>query len=175
LLVGIYEGVIAKQSHSGGQTVKILDPLSRWMGYVSAVAIGLLMLLVVADVCGRYFFNNPIVGASELASFMMIIVVFPALAWAAVTGKHVKVDLLMSRFPPGVQAIVSSITLLAALGTYVIITWRSVLESMAAHNVTSLLRLPHAPFYWIMTVGLAIFCLATVVLVIKRVAEAGKR
>jgi len=155
--------------------VKILDPLSRWMGYVSAVVIGLLMLLVTADVCGRYFFNNPIMGASELASFMMIVVVFPALAWAAITGKHVKVDLLVSRFPPRVQAILDSITMLAALGTYIVITWRSVLESMAVHNVTSLLRLPHAPFYWIMTVGLVVFCLTIVVLVIKNVAGAGKR
>jgi TRAP-type C4-dicarboxylate transport system permease small subunit len=145
------------------------------MGYVSAVVIGLLMMVVVADVCGRYFFNSPIMGASELACFLMIVIVFPALAWAALTEKHVKVDILVSRFPPRVQAIFSSVTLLIVLGIFVIITWRSVLESMAVHNVTSLLRLPHAPFYWIMTVGLAVFCLSIVALVIKRVAEAGKR
>lgn len=155
--------------------MKILDPLSRWMGYVSAVVIGLLMLVVVADVCGRYFLNSPITGASELASFMMIVVVFPALAWAALTGKHVKVDILVAHFPPRAQAILDSITLLAALGMFVVITWRSVLESMAVHNVTSLLRVPHAPFYWVMSVSLAIFCLSIIVLVIKRVAEAGKR
>jgi TRAP-type C4-dicarboxylate transport system permease small subunit len=155
--------------------VKVLDPLSRWMGYVSAVVIGLLMLVVVADVSGRYFFNNPITGASELASFMMIVVVFPALAWAALTGKHVKVDLLMARFRPRVQAIFDSVTLLAALGVFVVIVWRSILESMAVHNVTSLIRLPHAPFYWIMTLGLAVFCLSIMILMIKRIVEAGKR
>lgn len=155
--------------------MKVLDPLSRWMGYVAAVIIGLLMLLVVADVCGRYFFNSPIMGASELASFMMIIVVFPALAWAALTWKHVKVDIIVGRFSPKVQAIFDSITLLAALGIFVVMTWRSVLESMAVNNVTSLLRLPHAPFYWTMVGGLAVFCLSIMVLVIKKVAEAGKR
>lgn len=155
--------------------MRVLDSLSRWMGYVSAAVIGLLMLVVVADVCGRYFFNSPIMGASELACFMMVVVVFPALAWAALTGKHVKVDILVSHFSPRVQAIFDSVTLLVALGIFVIITWRSVLESMAAHNVTSLIRLPHAPFYWIMTVGLAVFCLSIIALVIKRVAEAGKR
>lgn len=155
--------------------MKILDSLSRWMGYVSAVVIGLLMLLVVADVCGRYFFNSPIMGASELACFLMIIIVFPALAWAALTDKHVKVDILVSRFPPRVQAIFSSAALLITLGIFAIMTWRSALESMATNNVTSLIRLPHAPFYWIMTAGLAVFCLSIVALVIKSVAEAGKR
>lgn len=155
--------------------MKIIDSLSRWMGYVSAVVIILLMLLVTADVCGRYFFNNPITGASELASFLMIIIVFPALAWAALTGKHVKVDILVSRFSPRAQAILDSITLLAALGIYIIIIWQSVLESMAVGKVTSMLRLPHAPFYWIMVVGWGVFCLSIIALVIKRVAEAGKR
>ena len=155
--------------------MKILDSLSRWMGYVSSVVIGLLMLTVVADVCGRYFFRSPISGASELASFLMIIIVFPALAWAALTDKHVKVDILVSHFSPRVQAILDGITLLATLGVFVVITWRSVLESTSVRNVTSLLRLPHVPFYWIMTVGLTVFCLSIILLVIKRIAEAGKR
>ena len=155
--------------------MKILDSLSRWMAYVSAVTIIVLMLLVVADVCGRYFFNNPITGASELASFLMIVIVFPALAWAALMGKHVKVDLVMERFPPRVQTIVNSIMLLAALGTYIIITWRSFLESMAVRDVTSLLRLPHAPFYWVMVAGWFVFCLSIIVLVIQNITKAVKR
>lgn len=155
--------------------MKILDSLCRWMGYVSAVLILVMMLVVVSDVCGRYFFNSPIMGASEFASFLMIVVVFPALAWAALTEKHVQVDILVSHFPPRVQAIFGSITLLAALGIYIIITWQSALESMVTTTVTSALRLPQAPFYWIMTVSLAIFCLSIIALVIKRVAEAGKR
>lgn len=155
--------------------MKVLDTVCRWMGYVSAAVIIILMLLVVADVAGRYFFNNPITGASELACFLVIIIVFPALAWAALTDKHVKVDLLIARFPPRVQVIVDIITLLLTLGTYVVITWRSVLESMAVYDKTSLLRLPHAPFYWVMTVGLFIFCISILALVIKNIAEARKR
>jgi TRAP-type C4-dicarboxylate transport system permease small subunit len=145
------------------------------MGYVSAVVIIIMMMLVVADVCGRYFFNNPIMGVSELVCFLMIIIVFPALAWAALGEKHVKVDILVSRLTPRVQAIFDSFTLLVALGIYAVITWRSVLESMAVKNATSLLRLPHAPFYWIMVVGWSVFCLSIIALVIKRVTEAGKR
>ena len=136
--------------------------------------LGLLMLLVVADVVG-YQFGAPIKGTPEISEFMIVIVVFLALAWCAVTRKHVRVDILVSRFSTKVQAILDSITLLAALAIYGIMTYRSVLESMSVHNVTSLLRLPHAPFYWIMTVGLAVFCLSIIAQVIKRIAEAGKR
>jgi len=155
--------------------VKIIDTLSRWMAYVSAVAIIVLMLVVTVSVCGRYFFNNPILGSAELAKFLMIIVVFPALAWAAIERKHVKVDIVMERFSPRVQIIVDCITMLAALGMYTVITWQSVLESAEVHDITGMLRLPHQPFYWVMIVGWAVFCLSIVALVIQNITKAVKR
>lgn len=154
--------------------MKIIYALSRFMGYLATGMLGLLMLFTVTDVCARYFFNAPITGVSELSEFMMVIVVFLALAWCALGRKHVRVELIVSRFTPRVRAIVDSITLLAALGTFVIITWRSFLESADVVTATSLLRLPHAPFYWIMTGGLALFCLAILVLIIENIAEARK-
>ena len=155
--------------------MKVIETLSRWMGYLSSALVIILMLDVVADICGRYFFNAPILGASELATLMMVIIVFSALAWAALAEKHIKVDILMNRFPPRVQAIVNSITLLLALGIYGIITWRSALEAMGVHDVSSYLRVSHTPFYRIMTVGFTVFCISIIVLVIKNIAQAVKR
>ena len=155
--------------------MKIVYSLSRFAGYIATGVLGLMMLLTVADVLLRYFLSAPITGSTEITEFMMVIVVFPALAWCALTGKHVRVDLLVSYLPPRVQAIFSIITLLAALGTYIIITWQSFLESAVVNRQTSFLQLPFTPFYWVMSGGLALFCLAIVVLVIEDVAEALKR
>jgi TRAP-type C4-dicarboxylate transport system permease small subunit len=155
--------------------LKVLDSLSRWMGYVSSAIIIVLMLLVTADVCGRYFFNKPIMGASELARFMMIIIVFPALAWTALAGKHIKVDILIERFPQRFRTILNSIMLLAGLVIYGIITWQSALYSMKVDNITSMLRLPQSIFYWIMTVGCTVFCLSIMALIIRNIAGAVKR
>lgn len=145
------------------------------MGYMATGMLGLLMLLTVANVILRDVFNKPIRGTPELSEFMMVIVIFLALAWCAVTRKHVRVELIVTHFSSRVQKILESITLLITLGTFVIITWQSALESMAAYDTTSILRLPHTPFYWIMTVGLALFSLAIAVLLIESVAEARKR
>ena len=154
--------------------MKLIYSLSRLAGYAATGILGLLMWLVVADAVG-YQFRAPIKGTPEISEFMVVIVVFLALAWCAVTRKHVRVDILVSRFSTKVQAILDSITLLAALAIYGIMTYRSVLESMEVYDTTSILRVPHAPFYWIMTFGLALFCLSIVVLVIENIAEARKR
>ncbi len=133
------------------------------------------MVLTVANVILRDFFDKPIMGTPELSEFMMVLVVFLALAWCAVTRKHVKVELIVNRFSPRLQAILNGITLLLTLGVFVIITWQSALESMVVYDTTSLLRIPHTPFYWIMTFGLGLFCLSIVVLIIENIIEARKR
>jgi TRAP-type C4-dicarboxylate transport system permease small subunit len=155
--------------------VKILDKLSRWMGYLSAAAIIVLMLLVTANIIGRYFFKSPITGTPEIACLLMIIIVFPALAWAALEGKHIKVDFIMDRFPQRVQVIVDSIMILVALGIFAIITWYSFPAALNSSDVSSLLSVPQAPFYWVMAVGWAVFCISIVVLLVKKIAEAFKK
>ena len=153
----------------------ILYKLSRWMGYLSAGAIMVMMLLVTANVCGRYFFNSPITGTPEIACLLMIIVVFPALAWAALEGKHIKVDFIMEWFPQRVQVIVDSIMLFVTLGIFAVITWESFPAALKSSDVSSLLRVPQAPFYWVMAVGWAIFSISIVVLLVKKMAEAFKK
>ena len=137
--------------------------------------LGLLMVLTVANVILRDFFDKPIMGTPELSEFMMVLVIFLALAWCAITRKHVKVELVVNRFSPRIQAIFNGITLLLTLGIFVIITWQSFLESMVVYDTTSLLRIPHTPFYWIMTFGLGLFCLSILVLIIENTIEARKR
>lgn len=134
-----------------------------------------MMLVTVSDVSMRYLFRKPIMGSTELIEVMMVVVVFLALSWSAVTGGHLKVDLLISRLSPRVQAIVDSITMFAGLGTLVIITWRSSLDSMDVQTVSPLLKFPMYPFHWILTLGFAMLCLAMVTLLIRSVAEAVKR
>lgn len=155
--------------------MKVLDFLSRWLGYFSAAFIIFLMLIVTADVCGRYFFNNPIIGASELARYSVIAIVFPAMAWTALSGRHIRVDFIMNRFPRRVQAITNASVLILTLVIYSIITWQSILYSLEVESVISALDVPQAPFYWVMVVGWTVFCAAIIVLLIRNITEAVKR
>ena len=155
--------------------MKIIHYLSRMFAYIAMGVLGLMMLLTVVDVFLRYFFNSPITGTTEVTEFMMVIVVFPALAWCAVKRRHVQVDLLVSHLPLAVQKIIDTFTLLLTLGIFVIITWQSVLESMDVQTTTALLHLPHAPFHWILTAGFALFCLSVVSLLIENFRKEVKR
>lgn len=152
--------------------MKTIHFISRVFAVASGLVIGLMMLLTVADIFMRFFFNSPITGATEITEFMMVCVVFPALAWCALTNMHVKVSLLVSHFPNKDQTIIDIITLTATLIICAIITWRSLLESIStykSHISSSLLHLPYYPFKWIMTLGFGIFCLSIVALIAEKI------
>ncbi|WP_258360155.1 TRAP transporter small permease [Moorella sulfitireducens] len=154
---------------------QVMSTVSRWAGTVSSLFIFIMMLLTVADVGGRYFLNRPVNGAIELVEFMLIIIVFPSLAWCVMEDKHIAVDLLMARLSGRLQAVVGVITLLLTLGTYAVITWATIRETLEVNTRTGLLRIPHAPFYWVMSLGMVLFCLAVVVQLISNAGKVMKK
>jgi TRAP-type C4-dicarboxylate transport system permease small subunit len=88
---------------------------------------------------------------------------------------HVKVDLILNLFPPRVQAIVDAITLLITLVVFSIITWQSFLEAQEVDTKSSLLLLSVSPFYWVLTLGFALFCLAVLALLIETIVKEVRR
>jgi len=157
--------------------VKIINSVSRALNVLAIGILVAMMLLTVSDVSMRYAFNKPIQGSVELTKFMLVCLVCFGLAWCTVQGRHVKVDLFLSRFSPRVQAIVDSITYIGSLGIFVIIAWRSLLESFSVwqmHLVSTILKVPMFPFYWVLTLGCAVLCLVMITNIIQYVAKAVK-
>ena len=66
---------------------------------------------------------------------------------------------------------IDAITFSIALVIYVIITWQSLLESLEVTAETSMLKIPHAPFHWVLVVGFALFCLSILVLLIETITR----
>ena len=122
----------------------------------------MMMLLTAMDVLLRYIFNRPISGSYEISEYMMAIVVSTGLAYCAVVKGHVVVDLVISRFPSRVQAILNSIHLLISFALFVVITRQSYLYilTMKESSITSaVLLIPVFPFIAILTIGLGIYTL----------------
>jgi len=134
-----------------------------------------MMMLTVCDVGGRYFFNSPLTGTTEITEMMMVIIIFPALGWAATNHVHVRVTILTNRFPEKVRAPLSIMGLILTFCVFVIITWRCFEEAMSVDLQSSLIHIPYTPFYWVMSIALAIFCLATLVVIYDEIQEVRKK
>ena len=101
-----------------------------------------------------------------------------ALAWCAIEGGHVKVDLVMERFSARVQATVDSIALLICLGIYVIFVWQGFIASEYSRfyaEKSTILNIPDFPIFWILVLSFSVLCLAIVNLLIGRIVEIVKK
>lgn len=147
------------------------------MNTVVMVVLSGVMLLIVADIFLRYAFNRPIIGTTEITEFMMVCMLL-AMAWCAMEGSHIKIDVIIKRLPPRFQATVDSITFLISLGVFAVLAWQGFLTALYSWDywvVSSMLDIPEFPVVFILVFGYAILCVAIVPLMIQRIVKAVKR
>jgi TRAP-type C4-dicarboxylate transport system permease small subunit len=145
-----------------GHFEKVIALTSRLLNNIGIAFLMLLMFLITADVLLRATLKRPILGTNELSEFMMIIVVYLAVAYTQHTKSHVSVDLVISRFPQKAQDIVDSFIYLLSLAVCSLITWRAFVDVnrlLDINRVSDVLYVPVAPFQLVMAIGFFIFCL----------------
>ncbi len=98
---------------------RILDTTSL----LSGLMIIYLILSVCLEVILRYFFNRPTTWVTEIGAYTMLWIPFLASAWVLKRGQHVRMDLLVAAFGPGVQRRLNLITSSVATLVCAIITW----------------------------------------------------
>jgi TRAP-type C4-dicarboxylate transport system permease small subunit len=141
-------------------------PISKVVNRVASVALFCMMFLTIADVFLRKMFSSSILGTVEVTEFLLLIVVFFALAQTEVLNGHVKVDLVVGRFSERTQAAVDIITQLICFALLGLFTWSALVYSekmRQAAEVSQDLWIPKYPFVYVVVVGCAILSLALLI------------
>lgn len=135
------------------------------LGTLMALDLFAIVLLTVADVVGRYFFNHPVLGASEAIEFMLAILVFGTLPLATAAGDHVVIDLVDFALAPRAkraQQQIIHVLNAALLGFIGWRLWQRAAELGAHGDVTQSLQLPLAPLGYAMA---TMSCLSAVLVI----------
>lgn len=141
---------------------KIIRPAGKIFHILGSGVLALMMFLTAGDVTLRYIFNRPIVGAFDLTEYMMAIMVSFGLAYCALMKGHVSVDLVVSRFPKRVQAVIDAVTGLLSLGLFSIITWQCFVNVKLQYSsgfTSTVLLIPVFPFAGLVGIGSAMLTL----------------
>lgn len=169
------EDRLSKLGHFLERTV---SPLTRMLHWIGQVIIVFMVLVTVIDVCLRYVFNKPITGSYELTEFMMAILVFASLGYTMMVKGHVSVDLVVTKFPERVRALMESLTCLLAFVLFAVAAWRNVLHAITAwkrHDVSAELFIPISPFVLFVALGIAVLSLVLLVQFVQSLAKAIKK
>lgn len=143
---------------------------------VLAVIFGLLlvvlMFVIVIDIGGRFFFLKPLPGGVEIARVLLAWIFFLPLAYALVTGAHVRVTVLLTRLPHRLSSIadgLGTIFSISFLSLAVYASWKQFWESFV---VGETLPAPIWIPFWLAKLALPIGCsLITAQLIINLVVH----
>lgn len=130
---------------------------------LGAIILMALMLMTAVDVVGRYLFNSPLKGGTELTEFMLSALIFCAVPIVTLTGGHVVVELITWRLPTAMLGLAQRLlyALLATIhGVIAYGVWKLAARSVKRNELSEYLALPvgYIQFF-------AVFCLGVTALV----------
>lgn len=115
---------------------KISEAFNRIVNVLAIAAmviIAFVMLLVCTEVVTRQFFDLPIKGSIEIASYSLVFITFLSTTWLLSRDGHVKMDFVFIRLEQRTQLLLNIITSLICFIIWVMIAWygaRITLESI---------------------------------------------
>ena len=143
------------------KTASIIHGISRVLAWIAAIFAILMMLTIVTNVVGRFVFRMPLPGTIEIVEMLTAAAIFFTLALAEQRRRHIQVELLVSRFPRRVQAILASIMYFLSAAFFIVMGWQGfilVFESVTPLvQASHILHIPEAPFIFAVAFGSLLF------------------
>ena len=128
--------------------MKLVRVASRILTFICAILIVALMLLMVAEVARRTFFNRSILGSTEWAQ-VLLVCNLSAFSASVLSNRQIKVDILTTRFKPKNKVILEIITLTLTFLTVALLSWQQfiyTMKSFNSHIFYNNINLPQWPF-----------------------------
>lgn len=95
----------------------------KWLDLLACLALLGMMLIVAADVTGRYLLSRPLPGAIELVQYTMVVVVFAALPSVTLKRQHISLDIVHERLRGIAQRVQWAVACTACAGVLGVQAW----------------------------------------------------
>ena len=136
----------------------IFDRISRFLSYLAGIIFICAMLIVCLDVVMRYSFNRPMTWATEVCEYILLGIVCLGIAWLLKEEGHVKIEIVLTRLRPKVQASVNIVTSCLTTLAILIITIYSVQVALDHYQrgveICKVLHVPKAPLLALLSIGM---------------------
>ena len=143
----------------------ILTAFSRLLLAVAAIAAGLMMVHVTADVASKLLLRQPIIGTLETVSlFYMVTLVFLPLAVVQRDRQQIFIELFTQNLPPRGKAALDAFALLLSLIFCALLTWKGLETAVEKTDVRELsnniqFQVQVWPGRWLPVLGYGATCL----------------
>ena len=142
-----------------------IEKFTKGVGWISFIAVFVMMLLNVVDVLLAKIFNSPIVGTYELTQRLLMCAVFTAFAYGQSRKAHINMTIVIAMFPRALRFILFTLMAILSVVAAGAMTYAAAVQmgvAISTGYMTEVLYIPLWPFYLVETIAMAIFTLALI-------------
>ncbi|WP_181711299.1 TRAP transporter small permease subunit [Roseovarius sp. TE539] len=110
--------------------LRALERLHVVMGVLAGSTILVITLVIVADITLRVLANQPVRGATEFSTLLMIALVYLGLASVQVSKSNFRMGVVIDNLPARARDVLNLITTLIALAAIATLTWYTAGEAL---------------------------------------------
>jgi TRAP-type transport system small permease protein len=144
-------------------------------GLIAAISTFAMLVLVVANVIGRYLFNAPITGAFEITESLLVVVIMLGLALTQYHDGHIRVTILTRRMSPSWARLAKIWTLILGAVFFAwcaYASWKFAYESYSFNEQEwGTITFPLYPFKFVVFLGVVLLAIQFVLDVIDEIGK----
>lgn len=148
------------------------DKLSEVAGYISALFMIFIVVLINVEIIVRSFFDSSTYIADEFSSYFLVAVVMLGLAYALKENAHIRVEVIRGKLPQNAQRIVDIVATVAGLVLTVFITYHAVVMVWDSYSLEITAdSISETPLYLpqlMLPAGLVLFAVQLIATLIRR-------
>ncbi len=157
---------------------RALGPGADWIALIGALCIMAMAAAIVVDVLMRWVFNAPILGVDDLGRYNLAVIVASFFPVCLVGGHFVTIRFVGKALGPRRALWLEALGGLATLLVFVLFTWqffRFTLDDVTLTGLaTPVLEIPQAPWWWVVTVIVAICAPVQAIVLYEAVLRAAR-
>ncbi len=134
-----------------------IEPINRYISYLGAGMLGLLVLMLMYSIIGRRLIGSPLKGSFELTELFLVAITFTVLAAECMGHEKMTVDILSKHLPRRIQDIVAPIIFALVIFMLVVLTWQLIKQGIRVqgfHQTTRVIQIPIYPFLYLAAFGI---------------------
>lgn len=142
---------------------KLFDRFLELTGLISGIICAGIMFSLCYEVIARKLFRHPTIWALDVSSLGLLFATLIAAAWVLKHEGHVKVDVLLLRLNPRIQAVVNCFTSLVCLLACLVFLWQGAEATYTAYKEEELLYrslvVPRFLYLWAFPLCFLLLCI----------------